>query len=599
MKQIRRKWQAIKLNIKFTLIIILFVIVPVASFSLYLFYNMEETAIREKQSSMEYSLESSYAQILKNVDSINMSTQFFLSDRFLTDYLVALKRQEKLSTEEIRKFYNENIASLERMVNNNPYLYQIRVYVDNEAVQEMMPILYKKNRMERLSWVSEEKLYGWHYDYIDTIFDSYVLNQNRKIMSLVTPIEDYENGELGVLEVAMPMDTMFPELYEDKEGRFSCFVDESGKRYFGVEYSEQDAYIDAILAYTIPENETQSRVYYTKILGEPFIVGYLPVKELSGSLICVDSAAAEIGRIRELRNLFILIMSVIMVFLIVVINFVVKSLLGQFYRILYSIRQVQKGDLNVEIKDCGVDEMGELGTQINKMLERIRQLMEDNINRERLVKNSEIKALQNQINAHFIYNVLESIKMMAEIDEEYAISDAVTALGKLLRYSMRWVSGNVTVEEEIDYIKNYLSLINLRFDYEIYLSLNMEDIIYKQEIPKMSLQPIVENAIYHGIEELAEDTSIYIKGIIEDGDCIIEITDAGKGMSEEEVSRLYKKISGEIETSGGSGNGIGLKNVQDRIKMSFGEKYGIEIASKLGCYTKIMVRIPLQRREVP
>ena len=164
---------------------------------------------------------------------------------------------------------------------------------------------------------------------------------------------------------------------------------------------------------------------------------------------------------------------------------------------------------------------------------------------------------------------------------------------------MRWASGNVTVAEEIDYIKNYLALINLRFDYEIYLSLNMDDIIYKQEIPKMSLQPIVENAIYHGIEAIAEDTSIYIKGHVEGEDCIIEITDAGRGMSEEEVSKLYKKISGEIETSGGSGNGIGLKNVQDRIKMSFGQNYGIEISSKLGCYTKIMVRIPLRKKEVP
>ena len=113
----------------------------------------------------------------------------------------------------------------------------------------------------------------------------------------------------------------------------------------------------------------------------------------------------------------------------------------------------------------------------------------------------------------------------------------------------------------------------------------------------MSLQPIVENAIYHGIEQIAEDTNIYLKGILDGEDCVIEITDAGRGMSDAEVANLYRKINGEIETSGGSGNGIGLKNVQDRIKMNFGEKYGIEIASKLGCYTKIMVRIPMKRPE--
>ena len=274
-----------------------------------------------------------------------------------------------------------------------------------------------------------------------------------------------------------------------------------------------------------------------------------------------------------------------------------QHLLKQFYEILKSIRKVQKGDLDVVIENCGKDEMGELGTQINKMLERIKELMEDNLNREMLAKNSEIRALQNQINAHFIYNVLESIKMMAEIDEEYAISDAVTALGKLLRYSMKWVLGNVLVEQELEYIKNYMALINLRFDYEIYLSLNLPELVLKQEIPKMSLQPIVENAIYHGIEQMAEDTNIYIKGILDGDDCVIEITDAGRGMTEEEVERLKLKIAGKIDSGGGSGNGIGLKNVQDRIHIAFGEKYGIEVASKIGCYTKVIVRIPMTHKE--
>lgn len=288
------------------------------------------------------------------------------------------------------------------------------------------------------------------------------------------------------------------------------------------------------------------------------------------------------------------VMLMIIAVLIFLINYIVGFLLRSFYDILKSVRVIQKGDLSVRIENCRNDEIGELGTQINKMLDHMEQLMKENIDREILAKNSQILALQNQINAHFIYNVLESIKMMAEINEEYAISNAITSLGTLLRYSMKWESNNVLVEEEIEYIRNYLALINLRFDYEISLSLKIPEEVLKQEIPKMSLQPIVENAICHGIEELAEDTNIYIKGMVSGEDCIIEVTDAGRGMSEEEVEKLKKRIAGEVETSGGAGNGIGLKNVQDRIRMSFGEKYGIEINSKLGCYTKITVRVPMQ-----
>lgn len=591
--EIGEKLKGLKLNVKFTLMTILFFIIPAAVFSIFLFWNIEKNTVEEQIKSMEYRLERSQDQIQKNADAINMSTQFFLNDQALKDFLINIKTGKQMSTEEVTEFYHRDIAAMERMVNSNLYLYQIRVYVNEDRVQEMMPILYSRNRMKRLSWADDELLYGWKFDYVDTIFDSYTINQKHKIMSIVTPIEDYEYGELAVLEVAMGMETMFDGLYNDEDG-ITCFLDELGKQYFGSGEDRENNCMKEVLDRIIWE-DGQKNVYYDTIKGEEVIVGCMPVKALNGRLICVRSISEEIGGVRHMRNVFIFFMMLLLPVMALIINLMVKSMLRQFYEILKAVKKVQTGDLDVVIENCRTDEMGELGRQMNKMLAEIKRLMSDNLNRELLIKNSEIKALQNQINAHFIYNVLESIKMMAEIEEKYDISDAITTLGKLLRYSMKWTNSNVTVGEEIEYIKNYLALINLRFDYEIYLSLNIPDIIYRQKIPKMSLQPIVENAIYHGIEQMAEDTSIYMKGLIDGEDCIIEITDAGRGMTEEEVTQLYKKIAGEIETTGGSGNGIGLKNVQDRIKMSFGEAYGIGIASKLGCYTKITVKIPLQR----
>ena len=127
------------------------------------------------------------------------------------------------------------------------------------------------------------------------------------------------------------------------------------------------------------------------------------------------------------------------------------------------------------------------------------------------------------------------------------------------------------------------------------------DIIYSKDIdetltdiivPSMILQPIVENAILHGIEPLSEDTTIYIKGWMEAEVCIVEITDAGCGMTEEQLEKLRTKLAGKVDANGGKGNGIGLKNVQDRIQMAFGAKYGLTIASKKGCYTKVAIRLP-------
>ncbi len=587
--------RGLKLNVKFTLLITGILLVPISVFSIYIFHNMEDNSISEKENSVRYFLNQSYERILKNVDSINISTQFFLSDQKLKDYLVAQKREVAYTAQELMEFTNADVVALERMVNNNPYLYQIRVYADNPKMQEIMPILYRMERMERLEWAQDENAAGWKFDYTDQLFESFRMYQNQKIMALVTPIEDYLWGEIGMLEVAMRMDTMFPMLYEEEEGEWNFFIDGSGKAYHKEDVEEKvEKYLVNMLD-GMDMDEQGQMIREQQLHGEFCVIGSLYVKELDGYLLCIRSMKSEMSRIAGIRARFLLLIGVFLIILIFIINYIVHRMLKQFYMILHSIRQVQKGDMNVVIEDCGKDEMGELGSQINIMLARLKRLMEDNLNRELLVKNSEIRALQNQINAHFIYNVLESIKMMAEIDEKYEISDAITALGKLLRYSMKWTSGNVTVEQEIDYIHNYLALINLRFDYEIYLSLNIPENIMIQEIPKMSLQPIVENSIYHGIEQMAKDTNIYIKGFQEDEDCIIEITDAGKGMSEEEVRRLYQKISGEIDSAGGSGNGIGLKNVQDRIRISFGPEYGLEFSSKPGMYTKVRVRVPMNK----
>ena len=596
-KRTAERFRNQKLNRKFTFVIVLFTVLPIGIFGGILFYQMEKNVVEENRSYMTYMMERSRDAVADNLNSINMSTQFFLSDTRLLAVLNRTGRGEELSTEEWLSFKEEDIWALERLVNNNPMLYGVRVYAANDRVQEIMPILYRRSRMEKQSWAAAETVEGWHYDFTDQIFSGYTLSQDRRLVCLVTPVVDEENGRIGTIESAMAMEDMFPGLYEGMENEWSCFVDSDGTRYFGAAAQDDGArqeQMDRILAL---EWEEDDEARYLSLAKRRLVVTCLPVRELGGRLVCVRDITDSVREVYRMRDIFVVVMFLFLLVLAFFINGIVRRLLRQFYEILRSIREVQKGNLDVVIEHCGGDEMGELGTQINRMLARIRRLMEDNLNREMLAKNSQIRALQNQINAHFIYNVLESIKMMAEIDEEYAISDAVTSLGKLLRYSMKWVSGNVRVEEELEYIRNYMALINLRFDYEIYLSVNLPERILKQEIPKMSLQPIVENAICHGIEPLAEDTNIYVKGLVEGKDCVIEITDAGRGMSEEEVGLLRQRIAGEIDSSGGSGNGIGLKNVQDRIQIAFGERYGLEIQSRPGCYTKVRVRIPMAGAE--
>jgi two-component system sensor histidine kinase YesM len=594
MKKILRIMAGWKLNRKFTLIIFLIVFIPVMALATILFHTTRQTLIREKIGNIRLDMEQMHARIQKTVDVCQITTQAFSSNASLLAYLRRVKSGENIAVMDSLNFFRNDIATLGKLMYANPYLYQIRVFADSSTMPEMMPILYRADRLKRLGWAREPYLSGgWHFNYTDELFPNYITVQTKHLMSLVTTIVDPIAGEVGIVETAVLMDNMIPGLFTAGSLDFLCFESAGGGRFYDSSAGNPWAdHVGEILSLT----QDQQGAAFTQhtINGQEVLLAALPIPELSGRLVRAVSLEPEFSSIRRQLLIFYLCMAVFLVLLAAAINLVVKAVLRRFYAVSDLIGQVQKGNLDVIMPSSGNDEVSHMAVEINIMLDKIKQLMADNTKRELLAKNAEIRALQNQINAHFIYNVLESIKMTAEIEERYEIANAVTALGKLLRYSMKWSSQSVTVKEEIEYIRNYVALINLRFEYSIFLSLRLPEEILSLKMPKMTLQPIVENAVCHGLEQIAQDACIYIKGTLEGGDCLIEITDPGRGMTGDQLETLRKKLTGELEADGGAGNGIGLKNVQDRLRITFGEKYGLMIQSKQDYYTKVTVRIPLR-----
>lgn len=591
-------FSGLKLNIKFTIVIIITIAITMAVLAGVLFYEQEQGVINEAKTYMGHKTERNMSQIDTCIDSINMSTQFFLADEEMLDVLNAASEGRSLDLDTIVYFKETDVKNLERLVSNNPLLYSVRIYASNDNVSEVMPVLYKSSRMTNLEWAKENRS-GWVFGYNDTAFSSLITSQRESLAGLITPISDYKNGTIGTIEASVNMRTMFPALYEGTDSERAFFKTDDGQIYYDEEQNEDASALMKAISEAYSSNEKENFVDYIKNNGRRLVVSGIYSKKLSGILISFYDITSNIKRVYSTRNFFVAVMIMVLLLLAFIIDFIVKRMLRQFYVILESMEKVRQGNLNVRISEESSDEMGELGNSLNDMLDKIQNLMQENIDREVLAKNSEIRALQNQINAHFIYNVLETIKMMAEIEEKYDISDATTSLGKLLRYSMRWGSGNVTVRQELEYIQDYMALINLRYDFPIHLGVNIDEQLLDLEIPKMSLQPLVENAILHGIEPLGIENTVYIKGFIENEDCVIEVSDSGRGMSEEEIAILRKRIESAIDAKGGKGNGIGLKNVNDRIIMAFGKQYGLSMYSRQGMYTKAVIRIPAnnKRRE--
>lgn len=591
-QRIFSKFKNLSLKYKFTLCILIFTAIPIVLLSNYLFTSMERNIVENKKNDIQFNINQSYNQLQKNIELCNLTAQIFINNKNLNAYIDKVTSGESISIEEKIEFYRNDIMNFEKIVNNNPYLYGVRVYVESDTMQEMVPVLFQKDRMRKLTWAeNNDFVYGeWQLDYIDNIFsDTYSIIPDH-IASLVINMSAVEIKESALVEVAIKMSTLFPDIYQTDEEGWTCFIDAKGNIYSNEQVvKDWSIYLDYLEDNVLIPDE--QNVTIKKRERETVIIASIPVKELAGTLVRVYSMDRDLQGLQKSKYIFTAGIIAGMILLGVLVNFSVKLLLDNFYKVMKTVHDVQQGDMDVRVGLVSSDEMGELATQFDKMLDIINQLMKENIRSEVLKKDFELRALQNQIDSHFLFNVLETIKMMAEIREEYNISDALTSLGKLLRYGIHITSQKVDVQEEIAYIQNYMVLINYRYEYDIFLSINLPTDILQQKIPKMTLQPIVENAIIHGIEELAEDTNIYIKGILYDDYVEIEITDQGIGMHQKEVEILRKKISGEIESTGKT-NGIGLKNVQDRLQAVFGENYGIEIVSRKDCFTKVIVRIP-------
>ena len=612
-------FRGIKLNQKFTCVVFIFTVIPIIALAMVLFFNTQRILLRDKTNEINKNLALIKASTEKTAELCNMTRQLFLNDMNLRSFLIRIKNEEKLSAAELIDFRKNGIGNLEKMINANPYLYQVRVYQENESIPEIMPILYHTQRMKRLSWAQEPWIPGqWQLGYVDRIFPDDVMKPVPNIMSLVTEINDYDYGKLGILEVAVKMDDILPGLNSHTDSEYAAFVKNNGETWF-YEDGSNDFWNENAAGILSLLRENADALTYKSISGDSMILSAVYLEPLDGWYVFT---AFQKDITEQYRGIYIIIFVfvtlAILFILLFIINRITIKMLNRFYKIVDTMKKVKEGSLDIRVSDNNNDEIGALGEQINYLLDQIIGLMDENVKKQLLAKNSKIRALQSQINAHFIYNTLESIKMMAEIDHKFVIADTITDLGDLLRYSMQWTSSNVHIEDEINNIKNYLKLTNLRFDFQSQLLEELSPDILKQEIPRLSLQPIIENAVKHGSKDQDKNIEIKITAEVTDNHLSLTITDNGKGMTVHKLKQLNRSMSEAIRESGesdlstaenldeldlnhlentktGEEKSIGLRNVNARIVDAFGDEYGLRFSSVPEQFTNVVIRIPYHK----
>lgn len=237
------------------------------------------------------------------------------------------------------------------------------------------------------------------------------------------------------------------------------------------------------------------------------------------------------------------------------------------------------------------DEIGLLQRSFDKMMLKNQDLVQREYQSEIEKKSAQLRALQAQINPHFLYNSLQMIAGMAITGKGKEIYSMVTALSDILRYAISFAEETVTLEKELQYLNSYMFIQNCRFDERLEREMDISDGALKTYIPKLILQPLVENCFEHGLRERKGKWRICIKAYLQEETMIIEITDNGLGIAPEKMKEIQRELSGDDRGSLNDSAHIGLKNVNARIRIQSGKEFGVKVESRQGEGTKITVKL--------
>ncbi|MDM5340205.1 sensor histidine kinase [Fictibacillus enclensis] len=556
-------WQ---LRWKFLFIFLALVMIPMIAFSLFIYSQANQAiqlqAIDNTKSHLEKVEDNMSAAILSIED---ISSYMIYSNDFRTFLTTPSTPENQIRLKHLEERINGYVVF---HLNSKPYLDSITLTgLHNSRIHIGTPL--EKN--EEGVWERKAKaLYGkvfWSEAY--TITDDW--GRKKKVVSLFRVINDINNitRPIGLVTIRLDAAKLYQLIETDSKSLQQTFVLDHNQKVvlhhdpslIGKTYPDKK-----FMNMTLQQKEQGGSFLYEKE-SEQYHVVTQPLEGTDLVLVAIVDKANVAEGLKKIMDSIIMMMVVLTLFGILAMAGFYHFNIKRIVRLTEQTRQVEKGDFSANVLVHSRDEIGLLGLRFNKMVERIQHLIEKEYKMEIRSREADLKLLQSQINPHFLYNTLDMIRWTARLENAMDTSKLIEQLSKMFRISLNRGKPWITLEAELTYSQSYLALQKRRLGKKLEFTLYCEAGIMEAQVLKQLIQPLIENSLQHGFENMRKIRKIYIRCFQEENRLVIDVMDNGKGFSPEEAASAMR-------------GGFALQNIQDRLTSAYGDRGALEIRKK-------------------
>ncbi|SEN58762.1 sensor histidine kinase [Paenibacillus sp. OK076] len=596
--RLRKLYRNARISQKLFLAFSLMIAIPVILVS-FLYIRMQETQLyKDAMAAGNSHVSWLNEQLRSRMDIIENASNTALTQKSFVDFIHSNMLVDGLR---LVKFKQNQFEQMQNIIQSNAMISELSFYVDNPNLYEIWPEIYHYQKFwPQDYWTKLRDEGGAAYRLFSFKNGEHTLSYYRLVR-----LQGQEKKRPSIMEIRVPHRMFFSDLLQESKGDFfSVLMNESDPPQYVYnpqhEFSRQageglNDILDGIhrqLDVLPQENPVK-----IKLGDQSYYALYRYIAPLNTYVVDIASHQALMKGPRSWYAFVVSITLCVLLLIMLIVSHTTRRIFRRLDSVLASMRQVRKGQLDAMI-DTGLDEnergdeIDEVAVSYNKMLHEVRHLMTQVVDKQLIAKNAQLHSLHSQINSHFLYNALESIRMIAEVQRQPAIANSLVSLGSQLRYSMQWRSDTVALREELANIQSYIQFINLMEGGSFILTADLPQEVLRYTIPKMCLQPIVENTVHHASPS-GGSVCIQITVSVQNDRLLINIQDDGEGLDPEMLVRLQAALRGDSDSPMvTSKNGLGLENVNKRLQLHYGEDCGLWIDSVQGAYTCVTIRLP-------